>query len=189
MGFRQSDLQPAFDGPGAQPFRIFGYSTMDPLEEVLGPGYMRSGGSSLSPGDLIYVRSCPRRDGASGREVGETRVALLMVVGWERKAMRLRLVQDFGRPEDGPVPARASEVRPAAALPTVAAPALAQAPAEPPILQPATAPAAAATSALPEAPAEPSAPAPATPARRGRGRPPGSRNGKAAFPGLRAGFR
>jgi hypothetical protein len=165
MGYRQSDLQPAFEGPGTQPFRIWGYGTTDPLEEVLAPAYMRSGGSSLSPGDLIYVRTCPRRDGASGRELGETRVALLMVVGWERNAMRLRLVQDFGRPEDGAAPVRASEAHPAAPTPAVAAP------------------------ARPQAPVEPPAPAPAAPPRRGRGRPPGSRNKKAAFPSLRAGYR
>jgi hypothetical protein len=66
MGFRQSDLQPAFEGPGVQPFRIWGYGTSDPLEEVLGPAYMRSGGSILLPGDLVYVRTRPRRDAASG---------------------------------------------------------------------------------------------------------------------------
>jgi hypothetical protein len=179
MGYRQSDLQPAFDGPGTQPFRIWGYGTTDPLEEVLAPAYMRSGGSSLSPGDLIYVRTCPRRDGASGRELGETRVALLMVVGWERNAMRLRLVQDFGRPEDGAVPAPASERRPATPPPEAAPTPLPVAP-EPP------------AAALPAAPVLPLATVElptAAPAKRGRGRPPGRRNKKAGFPGLRAAFR
>jgi hypothetical protein len=202
MGYRQSDLQPAFDGAGTHPFRIWCYGTTDPLDEVLGPGYMRSGGSILRPGELIYVRSCPRREAASGREVdarrsGATtggrpwepavRMALLMVVGWERNAMRLRLVQDFGRPEDAALPVRASEARPAAPTPTLAPPALPQAPAESPALA-ATVPAVAAP-ALPQAPAEPPAPAAAAPARRGRGRPPGSRTKKAAFPSFRAGFR
>ena len=131
MGYRQSDLQPAFDGAGTHPFRIWCYGTTDPLDEVLGPGYMRSGGSILSPGDLIYVRSCPRRDGRSWREADETRIALLMVVGWERNAMRLRLVQDFGRPEDGPCQRAQARCVRWRALPTVAAPALAQAPGRP----------------------------------------------------------
>ena len=182
MGYRQSDLQPAFDVSGAHPFRIWGYGTADPLEEVLGPGYMRSGASILRPGDLIYVRTCPRRDGASGRQLDETRVALLMVVGWERSAMRLRLVQDFGRPEDGSMPARASEARPVAPAPP-------QAPAEPPVPAPAASAPAVAAPALPQTPAERPAPSPPAPARRGRGRPPGSRNKKAAFPSFRAGFR
>ncbi len=47
-----------------------GDGTADTLEEVLGPGYMRSGASILRPGELIYVRSCPRREAASGRDSG-----------------------------------------------------------------------------------------------------------------------
>ncbi len=143
MGFRQSDLQPAFDIPGTHPFRVWGYGTTDPLEEVLGPGYMCTGASMLHSGELIYVRSCPRREAADGRAAGArrsgattggrpwepaARMALVMVVGWERNAMRLRLVQDFGRPEDGAGPARASESRPPASTPILAAPALPQAP-------------------------------------------------------------
>jgi hypothetical protein len=189
MGFRQSDLQPAFEVSGTHPFRAFGYGTTDPLEEVLGPGYMRGGASILSPGDLIYVRTCPRRDAASAWAVGETRVALLMVVGWERSAMRLRLVQDFGRPEDGARPARASESRPPASTPVLVAPALPQPPAEPPIAAPPASAPAVAASVLPQISVEPPASGPAAPAKRGRGRPPGSRNKKPAFPRLRAGFR
>jgi hypothetical protein len=191
MGYRQSDLQPAFDVSGTYAFRVWGYGTADTLEEVLGPGYMRSGASMLHPGDLIYVRSCPRRDAASGRAVGETRVALIMVVGWERNAMRLRLVQDFGRPEDDLARVPTNGQRPVAPAPTLTAPALSQAPAEAPAPTPAAAAPAVAAPALLQAPAEPAAPvpAPAAPPRRGRGRPPGSRNRKAAFPSFRAGFR
>ena len=93
--------------------RVWGYGTTDPLEEMLGAGYMRGGASILRPGELIYVRTCPRGDAASGRAGGArrsgattggrpwepaARMALLIAVGWERNAMRLRLVQDFGRP-------------------------------------------------------------------------------------------
>jgi hypothetical protein len=35
-----------------------------------------------------------------GPEEGETRVAIVMVSGFERGCARLRLAQDFGRPED-----------------------------------------------------------------------------------------
>ena len=39
MGFRRSDLQEAFFVPGTHPFRVWGYGTTDPLEELLGPDY------------------------------------------------------------------------------------------------------------------------------------------------------
>ncbi len=204
MGYRQSDLQPAFDISGTHPFTIWGYGTTDPLEEVLAPGYMCGGASILRPGELIYVRTCPRGDAASGRAGGArrsgattggrpwepaARMALVIVVGWERNAMRLRLVQDFGRPEDGAGPARASEARPPASTPILAAPALPQAPAEPPIPEPPASAPAVAASVLPQVSVEPPASGPAAPAKRGRGRPPGSRSKKPAFPRLRAGFR
>jgi hypothetical protein len=38
MGFRRSDLQEAFFVPGTHAFRVYGYGTTDPLEEVLAPG-------------------------------------------------------------------------------------------------------------------------------------------------------
>jgi hypothetical protein len=158
---------------------------------------MRSGASILSPGDLIYVRTCPRREVGARRSGATTggrpcepaaRVALLMVAGWEGNAMRLRLVQDFGRPEDAVAPAAASEPQRAAPAPAEAAPAPTQAHAAPAASAPAPA-VAVATPALPQASGEPSAPAPVEPARRGRGRPPGSRTRKPAFPGLRSAFR
>ncbi len=87
-----------------------------------------------------------------------------MVVGWQRNAMRLRLVQDFGRPEDDTAPMRASEAR--------------RAP-----------PAAAETISNPPPTAAESAPAPEAPAEGGRGRPPGSRKKKPSFPAFRSGDR
>ena len=59
MGFRRSDLQEAFFVPGTHAFRVYGYGTTDPLEEVLAPGYFAHGTGLLRPGDLIYVGSCP----------------------------------------------------------------------------------------------------------------------------------
>ena len=59
MEFRRSDLQEAFFVPGTHAFRVYGYGTTDPLEEVLAPGYFAHGTVLLRPGDLIYVSSCP----------------------------------------------------------------------------------------------------------------------------------
>jgi hypothetical protein len=101
MGYRQSDLQPAFNVPGTHDFTVWGYGTTDTLDEVLQPGYMHAGSSILRPGDLIYIKTRPRRDRLDGPEEGETRVAIVMVRGFERGCARLRLAQDFGRPEDG----------------------------------------------------------------------------------------
>jgi hypothetical protein len=135
MAFRRSDLQEAFFVPGTHPFRVWGYGTADPLEAVLAPGYFALARALLRPGELIYVSARPARaDGAAP----EVRLALVMVRAQSRAADRVdgsvRLVQDFGRPDDGAAP--------------LAAPAAGAAP-EPAI-------------------------------RRGRGRPPGSRNKKAA---------
>src|SRR5687767_5139581 len=62
---------------------------------------MRGGQSVLGLGDLIYVSTRPRRDPRDGRAIGERRMALVMVSGFERGDASVRLVQDFGRPEDG----------------------------------------------------------------------------------------
>ena len=138
MTFRRSDLQEAFFVPGTYGFRVYGYGTADPLEQVLTPGYFEHGTGLLRPGDLIYVSICPpdTRDVAA---TGEPRMALVMARSDERHPARtagsVRLVQDFGRPSDS-----------AAFLDPGAAPDF-------------------------------SAPPPA-PAKRGRGRPPGSRNKK-----------
>jgi hypothetical protein len=45
MGFRRSDLQEAFFVPGTHAFRVYGYGTSDPLEEVLAP----------TPGELVVA--------------------------------------------------------------------------------------------------------------------------------------
>jgi hypothetical protein len=129
MGYRQSDLQPAFNVPGTHDFTVWGYGTTDTLDEVLQPGYMHAGSSILRPGDLIYIKTRPRRDRVDGPEEGETRVAIVMVSGFERGCARLRLAQDFGRPEDGagpeqpagPVPAMSEASAPPPAPPASAA--------------------------------------------------------------------
>jgi len=152
MGFRRSDLQEAFFVPGSYPFRVWGYGTTDPLEDVLQHDYFRSAGGLMHPGDLIYVAVRPpcaaaagpvslrvQRQWAESAGPGSMRMALVMVKGGENGAPSVRLVQDYGCPDD-----------PDAATPVAARP----------------------------PPAEPAAPASATPRRRGRGRPPGSRTRK-----------
>ena len=112
MGFRRSDLQEAFFVPGTYPFRVWGYGTTDPLEELLGPDYFRAAGGLMQAGDLIYV--CVRspgdrgvsirpssRERRDGPETSELRMALVMVRAGERgAAASVRLVQDFGGPDD-----------------------------------------------------------------------------------------
>jgi hypothetical protein len=123
MAFRRSDLQEAFFVPGTQPFRVYGYGTTDPLEQVLAPDYFAAARGLLRAGELIYVSTCPRptRDGRV--EPGEARMALVMVRADERDAARagasVRLVQDFGRPGDCP----GSLDVPAPTAPDAAAPA------------------------------------------------------------------
>jgi len=134
MTFRPSDLQEAFFVPGNHAYRVWGYGTLDALEDVLRPGYF--GGTLLRPGELIYV-SARRRKRAGDPAPGEIHMVLLMVAnvaerGGARSAPAVRLVQDFGCPED-------------IAQPTLVSAAPVHAPA---------------------------------PVKRGRGRPPGSRNRK-----------
>ena len=142
MGYRRYDLQEAFFVPGSLGFRVWGYGTDDPLEDVLRPGYFALAGAQLRPGELIFARMEParaRRAGAGPRpgapaapDQGDVHMALLVVVrGARRGTVSARLVQDFGPDQAGPAQGLAP--------------------------------------ALPASPA---------PARRGRGRPPGSRTRK-----------
>jgi hypothetical protein len=104
MGFRRSDLQEAFFVPGAQAFRVYGYGTTDPLDEVLGAGYFAAARGLLRPGELIYVSMCPSAGRSNGAKSGEPRMALVMAQADLGDALvagdTVRLVQDFGRPGD-----------------------------------------------------------------------------------------
>ena len=120
MGFRRSDLQEAFFVPGSYPFRVWGYGTTDPLADVLGQSYFRAAGGLMHPGDLIYVSVRPQSGlGVAvrpqcgpgvgtrpqpGAELGEMRMALVMVRAGENGAPSVRLVQDFGCPDDPDAP-------------------------------------------------------------------------------------
>ena len=103
MAFRPYDLQEAFFVPGTHAYRVWGYGTLDALEEVLRPGYFAPASSLLRPGELIYV-SARRRQRATDPAPGDVHMALLMVAkaaerGGARSAPSVRLVQDFGCPD------------------------------------------------------------------------------------------
>ena len=106
MGFRRSDLQEAFFVPGTHAFRVWGYGTTDPLEEVLAPDYFALARELLRPGELIYVSTAPRPARPGDPVQGEVRLALVMVRADQGAPARadgaVRLVQDFGRPSDPP---------------------------------------------------------------------------------------
>jgi hypothetical protein len=88
--------------PGAHGFRVYGYGTTDPLEEVPQPGYFALGRALLRPGELIYVSTQQRERRGNGEE---PRMAVMMVRADERDpevaGRSVRLVQDLGRPSDG----------------------------------------------------------------------------------------
>ena len=96
----------------------YGYGTIDPLEQVLAPGYFAHGTGLLRPGDLVYVGMCPR--GPGERAAGEPRIALVMARADERNPAcaggSVRLVQDFGGPGD-PAGALAAGPAPDASAP------------------------------------------------------------------------
>ena len=103
MAFRRSDLQEAFFVAGTHPFRVWGYGTTDPLEEVLASDYFGVARGLLRAGELIYISTYPPERQGSRAEPGEPRMALVMVQPEERGAgLSVRLVQDFGRPRDCP---------------------------------------------------------------------------------------
>jgi hypothetical protein len=98
MGFRRSDLQEAFFVAGTYGFRVWGYGTIDPLDEVLREGYFEAARGILCPGELMYVSMRPET--SADRPEGEaTSVALVMVRRGARGAASVRLVQDFGGPD------------------------------------------------------------------------------------------
>ena len=61
MAFRPYDLQEAFFVAGTHNFRVWGYGTLDALDEVLRPGYFAAASSLLRPGELIYVSARRRK--------------------------------------------------------------------------------------------------------------------------------
>ena len=86
---------------------VWTYASFDPLAEILEPGYF-TGVTRFRVGDLVYVGTAPRPADSpwtrlpTGREI---RRALVMIKGRdERGRVLVRLVQDFGGPNDADAP-------------------------------------------------------------------------------------
>jgi hypothetical protein len=103
MSYAANGLRDAFEGQGEAGFMAWTYVTFDPLEAILAPGYFNSVGR-FQPGDLVYLGTKPRPTSSpwtTQHQGTETRRALLMVRGRDATGqMVMRLVQDYGRPED-----------------------------------------------------------------------------------------
>lgn len=103
MVFASHGIRDAFEGQGEAGFVAWTYATYDSLEQVLAPGYF-NGFKRFSPGDLIYVGTQPRpatSPWTTQQQGKEIRRALLMVRGRDEQGItRVRLVQDYGRPDD-----------------------------------------------------------------------------------------
>lgn len=103
MSYAATGLRDAFEGQGEAGFMAWTYVSYDPLETILAPGYFNSV-SRFEPGDLVFLGTRPRpamSPWTTQHQGKETRRALLMVRGrGEDGQMRVRLVQDYGRPED-----------------------------------------------------------------------------------------
>ena len=112
MGSLSSGLRDAFEGQGDAGFFAWTYASFDRLEEILRPGYFNSA-HRLAPGDLVYVGTRPRpatSPWSKGQASTEIHRALLMVKGRDADGlMRVRLVQDYGRPDDPEAPLAAAK--------------------------------------------------------------------------------
>jgi hypothetical protein len=63
MAFRPSDVQEAFFVPGSCAFRVYGYGTTDPLEQVLAEGRFQHGTGLLLPGSMSAAARRKHRPG------------------------------------------------------------------------------------------------------------------------------
>ena len=107
MVFASNGTRDAFEGQGEAGFVAWTCATHDKLEDILKPGYFNSFGR-FAPGDLVYVGTKPRPQGSpwvTQHQNTEVRRALLMVKGRDEDGiLRMRLVQDYGRPDDPDAP-------------------------------------------------------------------------------------
>ena len=112
MGFIASGIRDAFEAQGELGFMVWAYASSDPLRAVLEPDYFLGMCRRFRVGDLVYVGVTPRPSGSPWKAgAGEVRRALLMVSAVDPGgAVRVRLVQDFGAPEDPDAPQTAAEV-------------------------------------------------------------------------------
>ena len=104
MAFQSNGLRDAFEGQGEPGFMVWTYASFDPLEAIMEPGYF-TGMSRFRVGDLVYVGTSPRPADSPWTRLQtsrEIRRALLMIKGRDaRGRMQVRLVQDYGGPDDG----------------------------------------------------------------------------------------
>src|SRR6056297_2791558 len=104
MGFQGNGLRDAFEGQGDAGFIVWSYATFDPLEQVIAPGYFARC-QRLAVGDLIFVGTRPRPVSSAwmaAQKQTPIRRALLMVADRDQWGeIKVRLVQDFGGPNDG----------------------------------------------------------------------------------------
>ena len=121
MVFASNGIRDAFEGQGEAGFVAWTCATYDTLEQVLAPGYF-NGFARFAPGDLVYVGTKPRPGHSPWSTQNRNRDihrALLMIRGRDDQGrMRVRLVQDYGRPDDPDAPrvaAKRSRGRPRAA--------------------------------------------------------------------------
>ncbi len=110
MPFIIHGLRPVFEGQGEFGFTVWTYAANDPLEEMLEEGYFNSAMRLFRPGDLIFLGPTRRPAGSGWPDrTKETRRALAMVAHvWPGRSVGVRLVLDFGRPEDPGLPPAAS---------------------------------------------------------------------------------
>lgn len=101
MPYAGHQLRDAFEGQGDSGFTAWTYATSDVIERVLAPHYFTPARGLLRVGDLIWLAVGPRQVTSPWpSRTLETRRCLLMVAGNDRDGVRVRLVQDYGRPED-----------------------------------------------------------------------------------------
>ena len=104
MAFQSNGLRDAFEGQGEAGFIVYSYATFDPLEAVTALGYF-NGCRRLAVGDLIFVGTRPRPVTSAwmaAQKQTPIRRALLMVAERDEWGqVRVRLVQDYGGPNDG----------------------------------------------------------------------------------------
>lgn len=102
MPFASHRIAHAFEAQGELGFSYWTYATNDTLKEVLAADYFGAMARSMRVGDMILVGTRPRPALDPWHNVsGEIRRVLLMVSEVEPGGIvRVRLAQDYGRPED-----------------------------------------------------------------------------------------
>ncbi|MFO1037228.1 MAG: hypothetical protein U1E45_10315 [Geminicoccaceae bacterium] len=100
MPFAAHRLRSVFEAQSEIGFMAWSYVTTDPLRQVLDDGYFSAVSTLLRPGDLVYLGISPLPSLSPWTAEAQTvRRCLLMVAGPAGRP-RMRLVQDYGGPDD-----------------------------------------------------------------------------------------